>query len=121
MATLTMVKYYVEGADLISELQTDVKDIQGSNVLDGWQDLSYGITHEESEFSDILNSKYSQAQQTITNTTNDAEAYLKSISLQVQRPNWDGNPNDQYINLYEGSVTWNGDGTFTDNPSQEDQ
>lgn len=102
MATITMIRYCVEGNDFLGELRQDVQNIESGDVTKiemGYLDLSNFLA-KNPEFADILKNAYGSANSAAANSLSDAKTYLQSIALQVQRPNTSG---PDYITLLEGS------------------
>jgi hypothetical protein len=79
-----MIKWWVEGQDLLEDLREDNDQIQskpgttGNPAANAWFDLTFAIAHNP-EFADIMNSGFSTASATVTKMTNDAKTYLQSI------------------------------------------
>lgn len=107
MATLAEIKRFIEGTDLVAEVQQDVNNIESTSfntVLQGWTDLSQEL-ETNPEYADLLSDPYSMTKGYIQTVENDAENYMQGINLQIERPNWNPNSGDsQYIPLYSGSA-----------------
>lgn len=107
MATLTMIKWYVEGTDFLAKMQSDVQAIESGSVPDivtAYNDLSDGIQNDP-EFQNILNDPNSRAKTVLQDTTSDSKTYLQSILLEVEDPGQAGTSNP-YMPLFVGTVNY---------------
>lgn len=104
MATLTELKKYIEGADLLGQLQQDVQQIEGSSVsaiTAGYDNLEAGFS-QNPEYQDLTKDRFSMVNSFIDNTLSDANTYLSSITLEVAQP---GEPAGNYVDLIPGSAS----------------
>ncbi len=101
MATLAQIRRFIEGTDLLGQVQRDVKEIESGNInsiLSGWNDLTLELP-KVAEYSDLFSDPYSMNKNFLSRTIGDAQTYLQNATLEIEQPNSPGN----YINLYAGS------------------
>lgn len=106
MASLTMIKWCVEGNDLVAEVGADVAAIENSDLntrIEGWEALTT-FALSDPEFVDIMHSSYAHAGTYLTNVSNACENYLKSITISVEA--FDGNGDTALMNGNSQATMW---------------
>lgn len=105
---------YKEASDLQNEFQGDVSKIESGNyqqIVDGYEDLAV-LIKKNPIWADLL-TPGSAAVARLAAVNDSVKTYLQGITIRVEDPNHPG----QYINLYEGSSSLDGNGNIQTNYS----
>ena len=103
---------YEEASDLQNTFQNDVSKIESGNyqqIVEGYEDLATQIA-KNPIWADLL-TPGSAAVARLAAVNDSVKTYLQGITIRVEDPNHPG----QYINLYEGSSSVDGNGNIQEN------
>lgn len=106
------VTRYKEASDLLNQFQGDVSKIESGDynqIVQGYEDLSTEIA-KNPIWADLF-TPGSPALARLASINESVKTYLQGITVRVEDPNHPG----QYINLYEGSSSEDGNGNIQKN------